>query len=256
MSFFTFLTDDESLVEDAASIVGDSENPDFPFSNFRERDVSLLAKSADGTTTLDLLIDLGGSYSWNLVALLNTNWTSAATITVKAGPTNTTAALSQVVTWRQFDTFYFSAAVLTHRWVRLQVSDSGNPDGCIAIGGVKVGYATTFDFNFDFGWRRRYSTTTRLLRTELGKKHVDAMYKYITLSMSFNVLTAEARAALVDFLVALDGAAVPLFLIPDPSVYDGYYVRLMTDPEEIQTMRPSIPSIVFEEESRGIKLRS
>jgi hypothetical protein len=257
MSNFTYLSTEADLVQDAASITATSNNASFPDSNLRyDKSVPLanVWKSAALATGPTILFDFGASHNWNVVILLNHNLTSAATVTVTAGTTNATADFSQSMTWREFDMYYRNGATLTYRYMRLFFSDAANPDTYISVGKVLVGLTTTLTHNYRYGATVDYQAGQRVSDTDLMTTSVDRLADIVQLQLTWSTLTTTVRDEMIAFLKALKGAAIPLFIILDTTVYEGYYVRLRSGTTDIRNFRPDIGGVVFREESRGKKL--
>lgn len=254
---FTFLVMTSDLVADAASVTADSAMSGFPATNLKydvDGSISKVFKT-NLSLTLDLLIDKGNTSAWDLVVLLNHNFTSAATVTIKAGTTNATSDYSQSMTWREFDMWYLKAASVTYRYILITVSDPTNPAGYLSIGGVRIGGSTTVAKNFDWGFDYEYQSQNRVSRTDLGAASVDRLIDQVQITLQWSVMpTTAKRDEIVDFLKSMKGQAIPAFIILNPSASEGYYVRLMTMPKDTRNFYSTINRQTFLEESRGLKL--
>ena len=252
--YFTYLTDDDDLLQGADTITPSSENSLFPASNLRDKDVSLITKTAAGVVSANWLIDLGASADWDLISILAHNFQSTSTLTLQAGPTNAVSSFSESITWREFDAFKRRSATVNHRFIKLTVADSGNPDNHLSMGAIRIGLSTMLTNNYSYGWRRRHRTENRVLETDLRVKNVDRLVQQKLLVFDFTSMLKSESDTLAGFLNSLEREAIPVFVIPQPSVYEGYWMNLVSDPEEVIGRRQEIRSVMFEEVSRGVKL--
>lgn len=251
-----YLTNIADLVYDSESITADSEDSDYPFSNVRIDTISEPGQT-DGETTLDLLIDLGALGSpqnrWDLAAIINHNFTEAAVVTLKAGTTNGTSDFSQVMTWAEFNIWYRAAAYMTYRYVRITVSDPGNPAGYLSIGGIRIGLSTQLETGVAWGRSHTPRSINRVTVSQFGAKGVDHLYQQESITVEFDALTDDAPDV-VAWLKSLKREGVPLVVIPNPEEASAFYVRLVSDFNHLEFPAVQIPEVTFEEESRGLRM--
>lgn len=115
----------------------------FPAANLVDLRASRVWRSED-LAPAKAMIDLGSAQTWDLVALLGNNASSAATWRVRAGDSEADAAAGVVydsttpaalwpqaglTTWSRTHAFHLPASAKTSRYVYVEVSDAANDDG-------------------------------------------------------------------------------------------------------------------------------
>lgn len=256
MSNFTYLTAAEDRVQSSA-ILASSSNGSFPASNMKyDKAVSLAQvwKSGAAVTDVTILFDLAASPNWNIVAMLNHNLSYSATVTLTAGTTNACLDFTQVMTWREFDMYYRHTATFTYRYFKLTISDGANSDGYISIGKVFCGPTVTLTSGFEIAPAFKYSPEQRVNVSDLRRMSVDRLTELVELSVKWIPFREVNRLELITFLRGLHGSAIPLFLILDTTVYEGYYMRQTSVPSDRRHFKPDVLPTSFIEESRGRKL--
>jgi hypothetical protein len=205
-----------------------------------------------GKASENITIDLVTAQSIDFVALVNHNLSSGATITVQAGTTSGVADFSTVVAWRQYDAFKIFT-VQSKRYWKITIADSGNADAYIEVGYVLLGDSTEFGFNFTYGWKFSDEFQNAELESEYGVPFVTTLFERIRLQMEFLNLSAANATTFRTFFRALQRNAVPLFLIPDSAVNDGYFGRITSNLERTIDVYQTM-DIEFVQESRGRRL--
>lgn len=258
MGNFTYALQNGNLVP-SATVTANSEDALYPLANLTDPNIGLPYRTDALVTGLDILVDLNTTGStWNLIALINHNFTATTVVTIKSGTTTSVLDHTDVVDWRAGDIFLLLSPSRTNRYMRILVTDSGsNPDGYLSIGYLYMGAAITFSFNFMYGWRTKYVKSVRAIYSDLdtlaGTNFISA-YKVFTLS--FQALSQADAATLAAMLENLYGISFWFFLIPESGIYDGYAVRLTSDAEFSREFYTAInvQSLTFREEGRGIRL--
>lgn len=258
--FFNYLRQENVTLAPIAPYTPDSESADFPFTNLLAVDannslrIDILAETDDGEDTLDLLIDRNDSSDWDLLAVINHNVRSTATISAESGTTSATSDLAYPMEWRKNDLYLLLPVPATHRYVRLLIDDTGNPDGHLSFGAMPIGLSTELSTNFKYGWRRLRQKTINVIRTGLNVKHRNPIEEHKVLTFDFDGMSDAQLTTFTTFTDSLAGCVRWFFLIPDSSKYDGYAVSLMTDVEEVMNFYGAVGGVVCEEEGRGIKM--
>jgi hypothetical protein len=121
-----------------------SESPNYPCVNLQEERLSTTYRTID-LTAQTVTIDLGAPYDISTIAIINHNFTSAATVTVSANTTNSwPGATTKTVTWNA-DMMLNFIIPISYRYWRLEFDDSTNPDGYVEIGRFWLGDYLTID---------------------------------------------------------------------------------------------------------------
>ncbi|WP_419900658.1 hypothetical protein [Roseomonas sp. USHLN139] len=124
----------------AGTLLVTSESAALPAENLRSPEGSPARawQTEDGVLSATLHLDAGASVTWRDFALAGTNLTPDATVRIRLGPTQFT--LNQhdsgllpgpVRGYRQV--VHIAPTERTARWLRIDISDPGNPDGNLNI---------------------------------------------------------------------------------------------------------------------------
>ncbi|MGH9341985.1 MAG: hypothetical protein ACRD1R_20965, partial [Acidobacteriota bacterium] len=115
MGFFAYLTHNDNDLA-AGTITASSEDASYPKVNLTALPISKPFRFT-GDTSENLQIDLGAAKNIDLVALINHNLTSAATITVNGGSAANPGGteFQTTISYREFDAFKLLAAAQTWR---------------------------------------------------------------------------------------------------------------------------------------------
>jgi len=229
MGNIIFATPDWS---DSATLTPSQEETAAPAANLQKLQPTDLWRT-NNLTGISLEADRGSSQLWNLVALLFTNATSAATWQVRADDsqanlTTTPAydsgaiglwASSGLGQWARTHSLLWVPAGVTTRFVRIDVTDAANPDGKLTVGRLYISKAFQPAFNIDTRWTLKH-VHARELRPPPGGPaiaNVDENVPVLEFTLGWLDETEalndlfeinRLRAGRKDVLVALD---------PDPS---------------------------------------
>jgi hypothetical protein len=221
----------------------------YPASNVQSLPISKPWR-ATGCAAEYVEIDLGSAKSFNLVALVNHNLTSAAVITVNLGNVPNPGTISQQIVWRRYDAFLLFGSLQTYRYIRITITDSGNPAAIVSVGAVLIGNAPTLTFGFNFGWKRADIDNNLTVQSEFNAVNVKPLNYQIALAHQYDQLTDAMMETLRAVHRAAQTNVYPLFWIPDADVNDGYMVRFDAAFTALHGLRSSA-QIGFVEDSRG-----
>ena len=247
-NYFTYLAnaDNEAV---GATITPSTEDSIYPAANLTALPISKVFRFT-GDTSETILFDLLAAMTLSLVAIINHNLTSGATITLTAGTTSACSDYSVAVSYRADDAFKYIAGGRTYRYWKLTFADAANPDGYIEIGFVMLGLSTTLSTQFYHQWREVQDHINYEFISEMGVEHVARLYKRRRFIFRWRALTEAQMDEVTGMLAAVEKNYTPLFILPDPSGSDGYFGRWINDPEiDIEYYRSGM--IEFRESSRG-----
>lgn len=241
----------------ASTITPSSESPIYPANNLKTLPLGKRTWTLDTVLDATWLFDLGSAKFISLAAVLAHNLTSAATLLLTAGSTADATELTALIPWRDANAYLLLPVAQKYRFWKLRISDAANPAGHLAFGRMLLIDAFQLgEINFSFGWRRIHMTGNLTHRTPFGVVHSEHRYQRKGFHLPFESLPKLLCEQLVNYVVALKGNSIPVFVIPDPSDYNGYLCRLEEDFEE--TFRHNgyrdIPGLTFLEEPPGIAL--
>lgn len=213
---------------DAATLSTDSEQASLPASNVQQQHVSRKWQTAAGVKSAYLLLDLGSSQSCALLALLGTNFTSAATLRLRGSVTDPTATGSLAYDSGSiaagvvvgYGSAYKAFAATASRYWRIDVADATVDDN-LAVGRVFLGPSWEPAVNMQIGWSVRFADQSRKARSSAGQRWVDVRPKPRVLEFELDYLT-EAEIYANAFALALaQGITGDVLAIPD---IDGDYL--------------------------------
>lgn len=253
MGNVAYLTHDNNKgAASATAITASSADTAYPAANLKVLPVAKHWRST-GVSSENLQFDLGSALAITLMAVLNHNLTSAATVTVNGGSTANPdgSQYTTTITWREFDMFkLLSAAAQTYRYWKVIFVDTANADGYIKVGKIMLGNATTLGFHWRYGSRFFDQYVNLNLKSAGGVPHVEQKYGIVRQQFDFGPLTTANMATIRTLYRALKGNAKPLFIIPESDGADGYFGRFINELDRNLNFR-EYASLVFEEDGRG-----
>lgn len=190
-------------------------------------------------TSQYVILDLGAAKAVDLVALMYTNLTSAATWRVRAG---STAAVSDwdggtVTAWAGSvqnvpapHALLRLSAAQTYRYWRIDLTDAANPDGFFQAGVAVLASAFQPARNYAYGAGRGFNDLSVKQDSFGGGMLFEAKARRPVLSFEAPYLTAtEAEAGVMELQRQNDGPVLAM-LNPDASTYrmGRMYYGLMT----------------------------
>lgn len=253
MGNFTYLANsDNKLV--GATITPSTADSSYPIANLTSLPISKPFRFT-GDTSENLQIDLGSALPIDLIALINHNLTNAATITVNAGASSNPdgSTFTTTITWRERDCFKLLSSPQTYRYWKIIIADSANPDTFIELGFAMLGDSTELGFNFRYGGQFIDEQHNLEVETEFGSPHVVELHDRVRILLPFNNVPAADAVTLRTLYRTLKRNLIPLFLIPDSAVNDGYFGRWVSQFEREDEFLRSV-TMEFLQDGRGDRI--
>jgi hypothetical protein len=204
----------------------------------RDRDTEW--RSVDASALVRIVVDLGSAQAPDVIALLDHNLRSTATLAVKANASDAWGSppLSETITWQDDHVLrYLQTTPRSYRYWALELTDVGNPDGYLRASELFLGGYLELSQNFDPGWRRGRRAAAFGPAGDLRlPRGVSAMSEIIELD--YRVLPAADRASLLALWAAIyderRGTVQPFILNFDPA-----------DPADVSLYEWEEPEIMF-----------
>ena len=193
----------DSALSDAATLTAGSEAAGMPVGNLQTFQPSEKWR-ATNLAAAYVEADLGAAQPLDLIALLYTNTTSAATWRIRGATTqaNLTAApgydSGAITAWPQsgLDDWDFvhvfkwlGASPQTFRWWRVDLTDAANPDGHLQAGRLYLSDAWQPARNLQYGWSIGFADDSIKRRATGGQSWVTARGKRRVLDFTLGFLS-------------------------------------------------------------------
>lgn len=229
---------------DLAVLTANSAATGMPVTNLQRMQPRYAWRSLNPAATV-LEIDMATAAAFNLVALLFTNATAAATWRIRAATSqaNLTAAPGYdsgvltiwpvgvpglgLATWPWVDAIKFLAGASgpgaqTFRWWRIDIADAANPDGFFEAAQLILDVAVQFSHNLVYGWSVRPTDQSARLRAAGGQilPVAGGQGRILRYELRWGS-EAEMYGAALD-IDRLRGSSRPIFVIRDPDRPDLY----------------------------------
>ena len=251
MAFSAWLTHPDNPAVDG-TITATTEAASYPATNLQSLPTTTRWRSTTVASAQDIEVDLGSAQSVDLIALVNHNLTSGASIVISAGTTTGYLEFSSVtMTWREFLAFKWLSTPESYRYWRIRITDASNADSYLAVGYLVLGGATLPTFQFRQGWITSPNFVSFENRSPYGVTTVDEIHRYQMLRMDFGPLTAAEMTVLRAAYTAVEMDANPLILLPERDGEDAYFGRFTTPLDETSESAQFYTSLAFEEDSYG-----
>lgn len=222
-NFIAWLTHPDNPAR-SATLATTSAASGYPSTNLQALPVSSTWRSTN-LATQDITIDFGSARAVDLLALVNHNLTSAATITIAAGTTSGVSDFSVAMSYRQFIAFKWIDGGQTYRYWRIRIADAANPDNFMEVGYVVVGNSTKPNFTMRQGWTSGPEFVNSEVYSEFGTPHVEEMFRRQVLEMSFGPIRAADMPTLTTLYTTLMKNVYPVLLLPVRGGTDAFFVR-------------------------------
>ncbi len=236
--------------------VASEASTSYPASNLGLERLSKCWRTISDLTSVDITMDLTTARAIDLVGLANHNFTSAVTLAIAAGTTNSYASFSDTITYRAGSAYKVLSATQTYRYWRIRITDAANSDGFLEAGNLLLGALTTplKGISMEPGITIERISQNNVVESDFGTPFVDWLNNRKRISLAFRNMTSTERDDYTTFVDALAEEANPLFLIPDSTVYDGWYVRLQGSPMEQRQFYSNAPALSFLEDGSGKRM--
>lgn len=237
-----------------ATITPSSAASAYPIANLTALPVSKPFRFT-GDTSEVLQIDLGSALPIDLCVIENHNLSAAATIVLNGGssPSPNGSQFTTTLAWRERTAFKLLSTAQTWRYWSVTIADSANVDTFIELGFAMLGAATTSAFNYRYGGQFIDEQHNLEVETEFGSPHVVELYDRVRLVLPFNNLPAADAVTLRTLYRTLKRNLVPLFLIPDSAVNDGYFGRWVSHFERQDEFYRSV-TLEFLQDGKGDRI--
>jgi len=260
-----FLTHLSNLAANGTgTITTTSDTSAYPIANITGLPISKAWRSATGViSNVDILIDFGSAQSINLLALINHNLTSTATIAVAAGTTTGVSNYSTTISYRQYDAFTYLSAAQSYRYWRIRITDSSSTDNFIEAGYLIAASATKLASTFQYGWTQADNFVNNAVTSEFGVPYIDELYYQQEFNFTFANKSQTEVNVMRTIFQAVKRNVTPIFFIPDTGTNDGYFGRFQNS--FVQTVGVpasagqgtnliTLATLNFLEDSRGRKI--
>lgn len=228
----------------------------YPVANLSDARLAKCWRSNGGLSSVDIKIDLASALNVNLVGLANHNFTSAVTLAIAAGPTTAYASYSDSMTYRSGTAYKVLSATQSYRHWRIRITDAGNTDGFLEAGVLLIGLTATptKGVSMDPGITLERISQNLKVESQFGSPSVDHLVNRKRISLAFRNMGAAERLDLVTWIDYLSEETNPVFLIPDDTIYDGWYARLQGSLMEQRQFYTNTPQLTFLEDGSGKRL--
>lgn len=236
----------------SATITTTTENASYPASNLKSLPIVTRWRSTAVASAQDIEVDFGAAQSIDLIALVNHNLTSGATVVISAGTSTAYAEFSSVsMTWREFLAFKWLSTAVSYRYWRIRITDTANTDSYIAVGYLVLGGSTRPTFNFQQGYVTSPEFVNLQGNSPYGVPAVDEVHRYQTLRLDFGPLTSAEMTVLRNMYANVEHDTNPLILLPERDGADAYFGRFISWFDERYDAAQRYTSLTFEEDSYG-----
>jgi hypothetical protein len=219
----------------------------YPADNIKSLPISQPVRLEGASAWIEF--DFGSAKTFTFAILINHNLTTAATIILTTGSSPAPGGNSISIPWRKYDAFSNTPSH-TFRYVRITVTDSGNPDGFVQFGFAMIGVINTPSYNFAYGWERERIFRDSDNLTEFGVDHTAELWDETAMRLHFQNRTIPQMDDLFALYEKLQGKRGKLFLMPESNLYEGYFGRIVNSFVRRYEFYHSA-EIIFRTDSRG-----
>ncbi len=169
----------------------------------RDRDTAFRTKQLDSPNTIRR--DLGAARQVTACVIADHNLTSGASITLKGHTADAWGAPDYALAIPWASEIIVAYLDQTYRYWRLEITDAGNPDGCIEIGEWFLGTYWEPSTNYSRDWAQDGKLTETLVRTDAGARRHLVQSRADDFRLRYELQPAQSAADLAGFL-ALEAA--------------------------------------------------
>ena len=185
---------------DAAALSASSEQASLPGSNVQQPHLSRKWYTATGVKSAALTLDLGASLSCGMLAVLGTNFTSAATLRLRASDADSTAVAGDKLDTGTvsanvkdgYGVIYKSFAAVAARYWRADLADASVPDN-LRVGRLFLGPKWAPAVGMDYGWAPIVDDPSKMVESYGGQSHPEILPQRRGLQFTLSWMT-EAEA--------------------------------------------------------------
>jgi hypothetical protein len=207
---------------DSAALSAGSELSTLPGTNVQQPHVSRKWGTAAGVKTSSLTLDMGSAVACAILALLGTNFTSAATLRLRASNTDPTATSSLLLDTGTiaagvkagYGAAYKAFASTTARYWRLDVSDTTVSDN-LQVGRLVLGPSWQPSINQLYEWNVTASDNSRVTRSYGRQSHVELLPQERILAFTLDFMNESEMYGNAFKLAHDNGQAKDVLVIPD-----------------------------------------
>jgi hypothetical protein len=175
---------------DSATLTASSEQVGFTAENIQDVRGSRVYRSAEGTTSINIVFDFGSAVAFDTIAIgfhnvttsettFKLEWNSSDSWGAPAGSTNISA---------ENDTIYHEFSSVTYRYARLVIDDGTISDGYVELGRVSIGETLDAPQVGTDLQLPRYTTSNRSF-SRGRQAYFDEGVRYRGISLQFNYVT-------------------------------------------------------------------
>lgn len=238
------------------TITASEFNVQYPPANMKHERLSKVWRSNGGVSAVDIIVDLGTPKAVNFVGIANHNLSPAAVVAVKGttAPSFAGAEPYENLPWRAGSVFFIhpSTTAAFRYWV-FRITDGANTYGFLEAGYAMVGLltATPRGIAYEPGLIIDHISDVNVETSDAGAMFTDHITDLKRVTVTFTAMNDTEGNALLTLTSALKEETNPVFIIPRHDVYDGWYARLTTTPNERKQKYRSLGPLTFLEEGGG-----
>lgn len=226
----------------------------YPATNLQHQRLSKAWRSNGDLSAVDITADLGIARTVDIIGLANHNFTAGVSLDVAAGTTSAVSDFATTITYREGSAYVVLPSPQTYEFWRIRITDGANSDGFLEAGYFLLGLlgTTPRGIAYDPGINVEHISDVNVDTTDGGSTFADWINDRKRITVNFAAMTQAERVTLLTFIASLREETNPVFVIPQDGIYDGWYTRLMTTPQErANQIHGSVGPLTFMEEGSG-----
>lgn len=235
------------------TIAASEENATYPVTNLQHQRLSKTWRTITDLTSVDITADLVIARGVDFVGLANHNFSAGVSLEVSAGTTTSYSNYSTTITYRAGSAFAILPATQTYQHWRIRITDPANAYGFLEAGYLLLGALSSSPrgIAFDSGISVDHMSDVNFQTSEGGAVFSDWINDRKRISVSFSAMNRSERDTLLTFVTSLREETNPLFIIPEHTRNDGWYVRLSNTANEKTSLYSNVGPLIFMEEGSG-----
>lgn len=211
------------------AITASSEDANFPVANLLKPQGGIFWKTLVDSGVF-FRVNIGTGQSVDMVSLLYTNFTSAATWRVRLGDsqaevdggaadidsgTITAWAQTDMSKWDFAHSIFRAGSASTNSWLRVDLNDAANPDGFLTVGRLMAGASYEPTINFQYGGGIGYVSQPLRDRSIANVLYVEERQAFQTASLTFDHIPEDEFWPNMQTIFRLHGNHKPIQLVMD-----------------------------------------